>query len=95
MMTDDETGPGYELRRLRERRGWTQTRLAVIAGLSVRTVRAQESGESLGTAGRVRMLEALGATREESDAIADAAHKAKMSRKRGSIQAEIAKRGAA
>lgn len=51
-----------EIRRLRERRAWSQERLAEIAGLSVRTVQRIERGESASLESRLALASAFDLT---------------------------------
>lgn len=53
------------IRELREKRGYTQEAIATLAGISVRTLRAVEAGESSPRAALlIRILDALNADRD-------------------------------
>jgi transcriptional regulator with XRE-family HTH domain len=58
---DQDQGVGREVRSLREARGWSQTRLATEAGMSVSGISMIENGHrNLSTATLARLAEALG-----------------------------------
>jgi transcriptional regulator with XRE-family HTH domain len=58
---DQDQGVGREVRRLREALGWSQTRLAVEAGMSVSGISMIENGHrNLSTATLAKLAEALG-----------------------------------
>jgi transcriptional regulator with XRE-family HTH domain len=58
---DQDQGVGREVKRLRDERGWSQTRLAVEAGMSVSGISMIENGHrNLSTATLAKLAEALG-----------------------------------
>jgi transcriptional regulator with XRE-family HTH domain len=58
---DQDKGVGREVKRLREAKGWSQTKLAVEAGMSVSGISMIENGHrNLSTTTLARLAEALG-----------------------------------
>ena len=58
---DQDKGVGREVKRLREAKGWSQTKLAVEAGMSVSGISMIENGyRNLSTTTLARLAEALG-----------------------------------
>jgi transcriptional regulator with XRE-family HTH domain len=58
---DQDQGVGREVRRLREAKGWSQTKLAVEAGMSVSGISMIENGHrNLSTTTLAKLAEALG-----------------------------------
>ncbi len=58
---DQDQGVGRQVKRLREAKGWSQTRLAVEAGMSVSGISMIENGHrNLSTATLAKLAEALG-----------------------------------